>query len=59
MRKPAPAEIQAERAQATKDYETELQAVRERTAKLRAERLARVAAGGEPSAPKKPAKAKK
>jgi len=44
MRKPAPVEIQAERAQAAKDYNDDVQAIRDRTAKLRAERLARAAA---------------
>jgi hypothetical protein len=55
MRKPAPAEIQAERDQATRDYENDLQAVRDRTAKLRAERLARPP---EPPAPPKKKAAK-
>ncbi len=57
MRKPAPAEVQAERDQATKDYFDDLQAVRERTAKLRAERLARAAADGPPKKAAKPKKA--
>lgn len=54
MRKPAPAEIQAERDQASKDYETDLQAIRDRTAKLRAERLARDAEERKNPKPKAP-----
>jgi hypothetical protein len=41
IRKPTPAEIQAERDQATRDYHDDLLGQRERTAKLRAQRLAR------------------
>jgi hypothetical protein len=58
-RTPTPADVQAERNQATQDYNSEMQAVVDRTAKLRAERLAREA---DPNfapvaaAPKKPAK---
>jgi len=57
IRKPTPADVQAERNQATKDYLDDQLATRERTAKLRAERLARDAAAPAP-APKKAAKTK-
>jgi hypothetical protein len=69
-RTPTPADVQAERNQATQDYNSELQAVVDRTAKLRAERLAResdpnfvpVAAApkkaAKKAAPAKPAKTK-
>ena len=71
-RTPTPADVQAERNQATQDYNSEMQAVVDRTAKLRAERLAREAdpnfapvaaapakkAAKTPAAAKKPAKAK-
>jgi hypothetical protein len=51
-----PAEVQAERNQATADYLDEQDALRARTAKLRAERLAREAAGIKPViVPAKPA----
>ena len=52
-RNPTPADVQAERDQATQDYFEEMQAVRERTAKLRAERLAREAAVVKKTAKKK------
>jgi hypothetical protein len=69
-RTPTPADVQAERNQATQDYNSEMQAVVDRTAKLRAERLKReadpnftpvAAAAKKPAkkaAPAKPAKAK-
>ena len=57
IRKPTPADVQAERNQATKDYINEQDAIRDRTAKLRAERLARDAAAPAP-APKKAGKTK-
>ena len=41
IRKTTPQEVLAERNQATKDYINEQDAIRDRTAKLRAERLAR------------------
>lgn len=43
--KPSPQEVQAEREAAMQDYHAELDAVKARTAKLRAERLAREASG--------------
>ena len=57
IRKPTPADVQAERNQATKDYLDDQLATRERTSKLRAERLARDAAAPAP-APKKAGKTK-
>jgi hypothetical protein len=42
-KKATPVEVQAERNQATVDYHSEQDAIRIRTAKLRAERLARAA----------------
>lgn len=43
--KPSPQEIQAERDQAMQEYQAELDAVKARTAKLRAERMEREARG--------------
>ena len=54
IRKPTPAEIQAERDQATRDYHDDLLTQRERTAKLRAARLARDAGDKKSGKSKKP-----
>ena len=54
IRKPTPADVQAERNQATKDYINEQDAIRDRTAKLRAERMARDAEELKNPTPKEP-----
>lgn len=54
VRKTTPQEVLAERNQATKDYLIEQDAIRDRTAKLRAERLARDAEELRNPKPKEP-----
>ena len=54
IRKTTPQEVLAERNQATKDYHDDQLATRERTAKLRAERLARDAEELRNPQPKEP-----
>ena len=54
IRKTTPQEVLAERNQATKDYHDDQFATRERTAKLRAERLARDAEELRNPQPKEP-----
>jgi hypothetical protein len=58
IKKPTPADVQAERNQAMQDYVNEQEAARILTAKLRAERLARDAEERANPKPKEPVKAK-